>query len=152
MINISDFKKYKDRAISFGWVLGLLILIALLWILTQPIQANTLLRTVNRVFITAGQPYRIASHLPHTGKNSHFLGFWYSMQNTSDRMFVFAVMQDGILAPLGARVTSNGDVEELIPLSAHAVQIMEKIPQNILQMHIVKIETAAKNSAGGRTR
>ena len=149
MINSSD---YKDRAISLGWIAGLLIIISLLWILTQPLQERYLLRTVNRAFITAGQPYRVTASLAQNGKNAFLLGYWYSMLNTTDRMFVFAVIRDGILVPLGARVSANGDVEEIIPLSAHAVQTMENIPHSVMRMYVARIEAIAKRSDGGKAR
>ena len=65
------------------------------------------------------------------------------MYNSTDKMFVFAVFKDGILVPIGAIISDNGKVNELIPLSAHAVQIMDDLPQSILQIYITRIETSA---------
>jgi hypothetical protein len=149
MINLSA---YKNKAISFSWIAGLLILIAMLWILTQPLMARYLLRTVNRAFISTGQPYRIASYLALNRDNSSLLGYWYSMPNTQDRMFVSAIMRDGILVPIGVIVSPEGDVKEMIPLSAHAIQIMDELPLNIQNMYAARIEAAAKNNGGRKTR
>jgi hypothetical protein len=146
------FSAYKNKAISFCWIAGLLILIALLWILTQPLMTYYLLRTANRTFVSTGQPHRIASSLAQNRENSSLLGYWYSMINTQDRMFVFAIMRDGILVPLGAIVSPEGDVKEMIPLSSHAVQIMDELPNKVRQIYAARIETAAKNIRGGRAR
>ena len=148
MLSVFQIKKYKDSAVFFGWIAGLLIIISLAWFLTQSVQSRNLLRTVNRMFVTTGQPHRLASHLTMNAKNSFLLGYWFTMHNSTDRMFVFAPVRDGILVPLGARVTANGEVEEIIPLSSHAMQTMENLPKSVLQMYIVRIESAAKNNAG----
>jgi hypothetical protein len=149
MINLSA---YKNKAISFCWIAGLLILIAILWILTQPLMARYLLRTVNRAFINTGQPYRIASSLAQSRENSSLFGYWYSMVNSQDRMFVFTIMRDGILVPFGVIISPDGDLKNMIPLSAHAMQIMDELPDKIKQMYASRIEKAAKNNEGRKTR
>jgi hypothetical protein len=65
------------------------------------------------------------------------------MYNDTDKMFVFTVFQDGILIPLGAIVSSNGTVNEILPLSAHAVQVFDNFPKSVLQTYIDRIEDAA---------
>jgi hypothetical protein len=147
-----SFSTYKNKAISFCWIAGLLIFIAMLWILTQPLMARYLLRTVNRVFINTGQPHRIASSLAPGRENSSLLGYWYSMVNSQDRMFVFTIMRDGILIPLGVIVSPEGDLKDMIPLSAHAMQIMDELPDKVQQMYASRIEKAAKNNEGRKTR
>ena len=134
----------KDRSIFIGWLAGLLFLIALIWILTQGAQAHNLLRTVNNVFIASGDSRRLISHVSQIDGKAGLLGYWYNMINSTDKMFVFAVFQDGIHVPLGAIVSANGRVNEIIPLSAHAVQTFDKMPQSILQLYVTRIETAAQ--------
>jgi hypothetical protein len=147
-----NFSKYKDKAISFCWIAGLLILIAMLWILSQPLMARYLLRTVNRAFINTGQPHRITSSLAPSRENSTLLGYWYSIVNSQDRMFVFTIMRDGILVPLGVIVSPEGDLKDMIPLSAHAMQIMDELPDKVQQIYASRIEKAAKNNGGRKTR
>jgi hypothetical protein len=142
----------KDKVLTFGWIAGLLIIIALIWILTQPVQANYLLRTVNSALIADGYEHRVVSAIPAVAGKPGILGYWYAMYNSPDRMFVFAVFKDGILVPLGARVANNGKVEEIIPLSAHAVQMLDNLPKSIIQMYITRIEIAALSVRGGRAR
>jgi hypothetical protein len=60
-------------------------------------------------------------------------------------MFVSAIIRDGILVPLGVIVSPEGDVKEMIPLSAHAAQIMYELPNVVQQMYAARIEAAAKN-------
>jgi len=148
-IEIGDL---KDKAILCGWVAGLLIIIASLWIFTQPLQANTLLRTVNNVFISAGDSRRILRYEGGSMENSSLLGYWYSMYNSTDKLFVFTVFQDGIMVPLGAIVSANGTVEEILPLSAHAAQTFDNMPFSILRMYITRIEAAALVNMEGRNR
>jgi len=134
----------KDKAICLGWIMGLLIIISVLWIATQPAQANYLLRSINNVFIAAGDSRRLVSYTPKTGGKAQLMGYWFSM-NSADRMFVFAGFQDGILVPIGAVVSANGKVSDIVPLSAHAVQVFDAFPASIMRMYINRIETAAKN-------
>jgi hypothetical protein len=145
------FSAYKNKAISFCWIAGLLILIAMLWILTQPLIARDLLRTVNRAFINTGQPYRIASPLASSMENSSLFGYWYSIVNSQDRMFVFAIMRDGILVPLGVIISPEGNLKDMIPLSVHAMQIMDEFPDKVQRIYASRIEKAAKNN-GRRIR
>jgi len=138
---------FRDRAVLFGWVAGLLLLILLIAIFTVPVQAYYLLRNVNSMFINNNDTRRLTSFIqPKTGKADPF-GYWFSMINSENRMFVFSVFKDGILIPLGAVVSTGGVVEEVIPLSAHAVQAFDNLPESVLRMYINRIE---KSSNGKR--
>jgi len=130
----------KDKAIIFGWIAGLLILISVLWILTAPLQANYLLKSVNNVLILNNDSRRLSEYIQKKSVKAGPLGYWYSINNSMDEMFVFSVFQDGILIPLGAIVTANGKVSEVIPLSVHATQIFKNLPKSILQIYINRIE------------
>jgi hypothetical protein len=134
--------KIKDRAVLAGWIAGLLIAISLLWIITQPLQSRYLLKSVNRILVSKGDPRRLIEVLPKNDIKPPLLGFWFSMFNTTEKMFVFPVFQYGIFITLGAIVLPDGKVDEIIPLSVHAVQKMENISKSILQIYIVRIETA----------
>jgi hypothetical protein len=84
--------------------------------------------------------------LPGTG----LLGYWFSMSNSTDQMLIFPIFKDGILIPLGAIVTPDNTVSEVIPLSAHAVQAFNSLPASILQMYIKRIEASAQANREGR--
>jgi len=142
----------KDKAVLLGWVAGLLAVIAAIWILTQTFQANNLLRTVNTVFINSGDSRRLLSYEGKSKEQTGLLGYWYSMYNSFDKFFVFTFFQDGILIPLGAVVSTNGTVQEVIPLSAHAMQTFEKIPNNILRIYVTRIEAEALVNTRGINR
>jgi hypothetical protein len=140
----------KNKAIIFGWVIGLLFFLSLIWILSQPLQKSYLLRTINNVLISNEDSRRITEYKgANNGKTSLF-GYWFLMYDSTDSMFVFAAFQDGILVPLGAIVSANGSVDDIIPLSAHAMQIADKLPISVLQVYITRIEAAAANIRGNR--
>jgi len=142
----------NDRLILFGWIAGLLILISVIWIFSQRLQAFYLLQSVNNVFLNNDDTRRLLAYIPNkTGKTGP-LGYWYSMRNSTDRLFVFTIFQDGILVPFGAVVSDNGSVSGIIPLSAHAVQIFNDLPQNIVQMYVTRIEAAAPVNTEGSKR
>ena len=118
----------KDIGVLSCWVTGLLLIISLLWILTQPVQKHYLLRAVNSVFIHNNDDRRLSRSLPAArAVKAGILGHWYLMHNSPNKMFVFVIFQDGILVPLGAVVSDDGVVQEIIPLSAHAVQVFDAL-------------------------
>ena len=133
-------KDLKDKAVLLGWVMGLLILISLLIIFTVPVQAFYLLRNINNVFISNSDTRRLVAHINQKPGKAEPFGYWFSMLNSDKRMFVFSVFKDGILIPLGAVVSAGGTVEEVIPLSAHAVQAFEVLPESLIQMYVRRIE------------
>ncbi|MCL2764232.1 MAG: hypothetical protein FWD40_02990 [Treponema sp.] len=137
----------KDKALLLGWVTGLLLLISILWIFTQGVQSYYLLRTVNNNFISRNDSRRVSEYVQVKPGKAGILGYWYKMYNSDDKMFVFPVFQDGILIPLGAIVSAEGTVKEVIPLSAHAVQTFEKIPNSILQIYTARIEEAGREGS-----
>ena len=140
----------KNIALQTGWIAVVLVIISLIWILTKPVQAHYLMRTVNRVFIDAGDTRRISNHIDFPGNHGgnkrrpDIMGFWYDMFNSANKMFVFAFFHDGILLPLGAIISDNGTVDEIIPLSAHAKKIYDDLPQNIIYIYINRIENSLK--------
>ena len=139
----------KDRAVLLAWITGLLLLISVIWITTQPLQAYNLLRAVNSVLVNSDDSRRLGSYMKTKAGKAGLLGYWYSMYNSSDRMFVFGVFQNGILIPLGAVVSANDKVNEIIPLSAHAVQVYSEISGSIMQVYINRIEEAAADLKQG---
>jgi hypothetical protein len=144
----------KDKLILFGWITGLLLLISVVLFFSQPALAFNLLRSVNNVFENKNDSRRLSVYLPVKTGKAEIFGFWYTMYNSSNKMFVFTAFQDGILVPLGAVVSSNGNVDEVLPLSAHAEQIFDAMPKSVLQMYIYRIQDAAhiNFSASGGTR
>lgn len=135
---INDF---KDKIVLASWIIGLLLIIAVFWGLTQTVQTKYLLRTINNVLINNNDPRRVAAFIPQKNKNASLMGYKYSFYNSSDSLFVFTVFQNGILIPLGAVISSDNSVKEVIPLSEHAKQGFENIPQSVLQLYIRRIET-----------
>jgi hypothetical protein len=146
MKNIYDL---KDKAILLGWIFGLLMIISVIWIISQQAHAFNLLRAVNNIFINNNDSRRVSKYIPIKRGKANPLGYLYSMYNSSEHFLVFTVFQDGILVPLGAVISDNGSVEEIMPLSAHAVQIFDKIPISILQIHIRRIESTVKTIIEG---
>jgi len=140
---VKNYGELKDKALLFGWIAGLLLFISVLWIATHGAQGYYLMRAVNSVFINNDDPRRVTSLLQkpdRENKHQNLMGFWYSMHLSQDSMFVFTVFQDGIMLPLGAIVSPDGNVEEIIPLSAHSEYVFDSLPKSVLQMYITRIE------------
>ncbi|MCL1958481.1 MAG: hypothetical protein FWF68_02655 [Spirochaetes bacterium] len=133
----------KDKLILLGWIAGLLLLISVIWILVQSALTFNLMRTVNSVLINNNDLRRVSSYLQTKPGKAEIFGYWYTMYNSTNKFFVFTTFRDGILVPLGAVVSSNGAVSEIMPLSAHAAQIFDAMPKSVLQMYVDRIENAA---------
>ncbi|MCL2804518.1 MAG: hypothetical protein FWD26_01080 [Treponema sp.] len=142
---MKNYKDLKDKAILLGWIAGLLLITSLIWIITQQVQSYYLLRSVNNVFINNNDVRRLSAVIPLKSNKQglNVKGFWYTMHNSTDNMFVFSAFNDGIMIPLGAVVTPDGKVSDLIPLSAHAVYVFDSLPKSILQMYVSRIEASA---------
>ena len=139
----------KNKAIIFGWIIGPLFFLSLIWILSQPLQKYYLLRTINNVLISNGDSRRITEYKGVSDGRAGLFGYWFLLYDSPGSMFVFAAFQDGILVPLGAIVSDNGSVDDIIPLSAHAMQIADKLSISVLQVYIKRIETAAAAKTRG---
>ncbi|MDR0323922.1 MAG: hypothetical protein LBI12_05710 [Treponema sp.] len=134
------FHDIKDKSILTGWIMGLLIVISVIWIVSHKLQGSFLMRAVNNVLMNNDDSRRLSAHIQKKTGKADPLGYWFSIDKSSDKIFIFTVFNDGVLVPLGAIVSDNGKVEEVIPLSAHAVQIFNRIPPGILQIYINRIE------------
>jgi hypothetical protein len=138
----------KDKAVLLGWIGGLLLAGLLLWGLTQPLQARYLLRAVNRVLVSRQDSRRLSAPLGRHPVSANPMGIWYSMIDSDSVMCVFAVMRDGILVACGAQVSGEGRVEELLPLSGHAKQVIDQLPRAVTALYIRRIEKAAAGRSG----
>jgi len=139
----------KDRAILAGWIAGLVLIASLLWSLSYPFRAFCLMRATNKVLITMDDPRRLVAPVHHFAGLAS-LGCWYRLSggsggdannaNAESLFYVFALVQGGILVPCGAEVSNEGKVIEIIPLSNHARQLMNRIPPGVIQMYVRRIE------------
>ena len=140
----SDISILKDKVILFTWIIGLMIAIILLWNNTQPFQAKLLLKNVNNALETTDNAVTLSMLSKKQTSNSGLLGYWYSVDGTTDSMFVFGLLFDGILISCGARVSEEGEVTEVIPLSTHARDAIVNVPESVIKMHIHRIEANLK--------
>jgi hypothetical protein len=143
----------REWAVFTGWICGLVLAGGLAWFFTQPLRIDAMMRSVNRSLARREDPRRLGAplSLPRITGNSAPLGMWYSLEKTTDRFFVFPLIQDGPLALCGVRVSPEGGVEEFIPLSAHAEQALENLPPGIAQTYIRRIEALGFPDVGEKS-
>lgn len=141
---IKDFD-FKDKLILIAWITVILLLISMIFIFSNNLQKRQLMRTVNSVFYYRDDSRRISEYTEKTQFKSGIMGYWFSINNSTDKIFIFTVFQDGILLPLAAVVSQDGDVKEIIPMSEHALNVFDNIPQSILQVYVSKIEMNFKH-------
>ena len=133
----------KDRAILLGWIVGLLLIPSLLWSLSFPFRATGLMRSANRILIAQNDERRLASPLSQQFAAPVPLGCWYRLANSNSLFFVFAILQDGILVPCGVEISDQGEATGFVPLGSHALKVIDRIPQGLIQVYLRRIESAA---------
>jgi hypothetical protein len=133
----------KDRVIFAAWAAALVLIASLIWSLSFSFRSDCLMRTTNRILISMNDSRRVFAPVvrPFTGPVP--LGCWYRMYQSSSLFFVFAIMREGILVPCGAEISEQGEIVEIIPLGNHSRQVMDQIPQGLIQVYVRRIESAA---------
>ena len=131
----------KDRLIFLGWVAGLLLAASLLWSLSFPYRAASLMRSANKALEAAGDQRRIASHLPRRFARPALMGHWFRLEESDSLFFIFVIMHEGILVPCGAEISEDGKALGIVPLGGHARQLIGRIPQGVIQVYIRRIES-----------
>jgi hypothetical protein len=133
----------KDRAVFAGWVAALALIAALLWSLSFSFRSDCLMRATNKILITMNDDRHLAAPVLRPVAGPAPLGCWYRLYESGSFFFVFAVMREGILVPCGAEISEEGKLVEIIPLGNHARQVMNQIPQGLIQVYVRRIESAA---------
>ncbi|MDR1618634.1 MAG: hypothetical protein LBS06_06260 [Treponema sp.] len=149
------FTGLKGGAVLAGWIGGLALAGLLLWAATASLRGRFLMRTVNRILEDGKSPYRLSSVMSGGGAGSRaksraksLMGSWYTLADREAVFFVFTLFREGITIPCGALVNPAGRVEELIPLSVHGAEMMNRIPRGVIAVYIRRIEAAF----GGKAR
>jgi hypothetical protein len=128
-----------------AWIGALLIFGFLLWFFTQPLRTRFFVERVNRMLAVQGESRRVTE--PWSGKRSSGFGTWFFLTHnqagTADRIFVFTLMRGNSAAACAALVDPSGAVEGILPLSEHASQILERLPDPVYRFYIGRIEKAA---------
>jgi hypothetical protein len=137
--------RFREGAIFLGWICGLVFLGGMIWFLAWPALSRMLIAPVNRILAQREEPLRLDASLafPRQRGVASPLGRWYSLEKSGDLLFVFTLMRDGPLALCGARVSPEGKVEEILPLSAHAEQVLRTLSPGILLTYIRRIEAVS---------
>jgi len=138
--------KLKDRAILAGWIAGLVLVAALLWSLSFPVRSLSLMRSTNKIFVTMNDNRRLTAPILPSAAGTVSLGCWYRLSGSASGgslFYVFALVQGGIIIPCGAEISETGQALNIIPLGNHARQIMNRIPEGLIQLYVRRIESAA---------
>jgi hypothetical protein len=142
--------KMKDTAILAGWIGGLVLVGALLWILTGPARDQGLLRAVNRSLAAQEESIRLAEPLPRQIDGPEPLGRRFSLADSAGSLLIFPFLNGGISLPVGVLLDDQGKAERIIPLGNHGRQVFDRIPPGALKLYIRRIEADVELARGGR--
>jgi hypothetical protein len=132
--------KMKEAAILGGWIGGLVLAGALLWVLTGSARDRGLLRAVNRSLAAQKESVRLTEPLPRRFSGREPLGRRFGLVDSAGCMLIFPLLNGGAALPVGALLDDQGKVDRLIPLGNHGRQIFNRIPPGILKIYIRRIE------------
>jgi hypothetical protein len=132
--------KVKDAAILGGWIGGLVLVGALLWVLTGSLRDQGLLQAANRSLAAQKETVRLAKPLPRRLPGREPLGRRFSLEDSAGCMLIFPLLNGGAALPVGALLDGRGKVDRLIPLDGHGRQVFDHIPRGILKIYIRRIE------------
>jgi hypothetical protein len=151
-VNTAALKgELKEIGIFLGWIAGLFLVAGLAWFLTGPLRAASAVRHINASLSARGETRELKAPLVfdkstprRKAAKAAQLGNWYALSNSEDRGVVFSVMAEGILAPFLVFISPQGEAGEPIPLGAHSVQIMDRLPQGTLQTYVIRFEAGER--------
>ncbi|MDR3193152.1 MAG: hypothetical protein LBT87_08820 [Treponema sp.] len=136
--------KMREAAILGGWIGGLVLVGALLWVLTGPVRDRGLLQAANRSLEAQKESVRLTEPLPRRFSGREPLGRRFGLANSGGSMLIFPLLNGGAALPVGALLDDQGKVDRLIPLGNHGRQIFDRIPRGILRIYIRRIESDEK--------
>jgi hypothetical protein len=141
------FPDMRDKAVLAGWIGGLLLLGALLWLATQPLRLKYTGEAVNGSLSSRGDPRRLGAAIPRKEipRNLIPLGTWYALEDSPGRALVFSLMAEGVQIPCVAIISPGGKVEELIPLNRRGKQMFNRMPGGVIRAYIKRIENPGES-------
>jgi hypothetical protein len=135
-----------------GWIGGLVLVGALLWILTGSLRDRGLLQAVNRSLAAQGETVRLMEPLSRRFSGHEPLGRRFSLVDSAGCMLIFPLLNGGTSLPVGVLLDAQGKVDRFIPLGNHGRQVFDRIPQGILKIYTRRIEADEELARRGGRR
>jgi hypothetical protein len=134
----------KQWGFFAAWIGGLVLIGILLWGLTGSLRSQIMAASANKVLDRSGISYRLDKALGAKGKPGRAmqLGSWFTLRNNEGRAVVFPLITGPDTAAALALLSREGKVESLVPLSTSAVQLFERLPDEVLQLYVRRAEDA----------
>ncbi|MCL1928124.1 MAG: hypothetical protein FWG07_04965 [Treponema sp.] len=141
----------RNILLCLAWIGSALVIGFLLWFFTLSYRTKLLTQRVNKALAQSGVTGLAGGGL--VDKPYGFLGnpvsvmggSWFALNNSSDRAFVFSIMQNGIAAACVALVDNEDKVRSIIPLSENARQIIDELRLPVYRFYVDRIERNARN-------
>ena len=130
----------RNILLCAAWIGAALLVGGLLWFFTQSYRTRLLIDAVNKSLAANGGGRIEGQAGFSTSPASVMGGTWFTVSNSSDRAFVFALMHNGSSAACTALVDSNGKVKTIIPLSGNARQLTDELPLPVYDFYVNRIE------------
>jgi len=131
--------RFKDVMILSCWIAGLICIGGLCWGLTGPLRTSLLQQAINRAWTRTEAPRLLETSVSNLNPRQSHIGTWYSCDDGT-RACIFTIIADGIFLPAAAIVDSDGNVEDILPLTAGGQRLLNRVSPGIIQLHIRRIE------------
>jgi hypothetical protein len=139
--------KFKDSMIFAAWILGILVLGALLWYFTQNFRDNRMVRTVNGVLINNNDNRRLISRLEidsESIRKPFQQSQRFSLLNSTSTALIITMYDDTIPLVCAVFINNDGKVSEFVPLDNHSAQVFSRMEKTKLDTYQTQIEAYEK--------
>ena len=140
---LKDTMIIKDSLVFIAWISAILLVAGIIWALTQPVRNRFLVKAVNQVLEQSEDPRRLTEPSYNAKGASMFAGSNFEMgriQGERKNAIVFSFIGEGTFFPCIAVISSEGKVEEFIPLNNYGEKLLQHIPPGILKIYSKHIE------------
>jgi hypothetical protein len=139
------FAHMGEGGIFALWVVAIVLSGSLIWGLTNQVRANVTIQAVNRHLAEIGEERRVVSAIDSFALSGRATqaGMWCRL-SSNEKAVIFPLITNGIFSPCLGIINSEGNLANIIPLSANAKTAVERINRSgILQSWIRRIETSS---------
>jgi hypothetical protein len=138
------FANMGERGIFALWIAAIILSGTLLWGLTSNLREAITIQAVNRQLAEIGEERRVVSAIDSFALSGRATqtGIWCRL-NSNEKAVIFPLIANGIFSPCLGIINSEGNLANIIPLSANAKTAIERINPGFWQLWMRRIETSS---------
>lgn len=141
----------RDMLLCLAWMGAVCIIGGLVWFFTQSYRTRLLIESATKT-LSRNSIYLLIEEPPFFSGNPSMEGQWFTLNNSSDLIYVFNLIHGGNTAACAALTGKDGGVIAIYPLGSNSNQIIEELPPPVYRFYVNRIEQSAQRRRGGKNR